>query len=232
MTLLRVEDLHVRVSGREVLRGVDLEVGPGEVHVLMGPNGSGKSTLLRTIMGLRGYEVIRGGVYFEGEPLDGLSPTERALRGIAMLYQNPPRVGVKLGYLVRKMVEKYGGDSGIAERVGILHLLDRELHRGFSGGESKRVELALTVLQRPKLALLDEPDSGVDVDSLRVIASVINDLISRGVAVLLVTHTGGIASHLAGVDRAHVMVGGRIVCSGGFDEVFERVMSSGYAGMG
>jgi len=230
VTLLRVERLRVSVGGREVLRGLDLMIRNQEVHVLFGPNGSGKSTLLATIMGLPRYEVKEGRVLLLGRDITKLKPFERAKLGIAMAFQNPPRVNVKLGYILERLVKKY--DDGILNELnalGIAHLLKRNLHHGFSGGEIKRVEMLLTLLQRPRVALLDEPDSGVDVDSLNIIGKVINKLIDEGASILLVTHMGHILRYIEHVDLAHVLIDGRIVYTGEPKEVLNIVLKKGYS---
>lgn len=228
MSLLRVEGLRVRVGGVEVVRGVSIEVGEGEVHVLMGPNGSGKSTLLRAVMGLPGYEVVEGRVLYRGLDVTGLNPSERAKWGVALMHQNPRPVSVKLSHIVGELSRLYGLPPSAVQLLGLNGLMDRELFRGFSGGEVKRVELALTIMQRPSLAMLDEPDSGVDLDSLKVVGRVINSLIDSGAGVLLVTHTGAIAEYLRRVTAAHVMVGGRVVASGDLAEILWRVRERGY----
>ncbi len=228
MPLLVLENLHVRVGSLEIVKGVSLEIDAGEVHLLFGPNGSGKSTLLRAIMGLPSYVVSRGRILFDGRDVSALRAHERARLGIALMHQNPRPVSVRFGQLVAEMSRRYGQRPDVIGKLGLDGLLDRELFRGFSGGEMKRAELALVLLQRPRLALLDEPDSGVDLPSLRVVGSVINELASGGVAVLLVTHTGLIAEHIERVRRTHVMVGGRLVASGDLHEILERLREGGY----
>ncbi|HDD33528.1 MAG TPA: ATP-binding cassette domain-containing protein [Thermofilaceae archaeon] len=231
MALLKLENLHVKVGGREVVRGVNLEVDRGEVHVLLGPNGSGKSSLLKAVMGLPGYIVSRGEILFEGRDLSQLKPYERARLGIAMAHQNPQPIGVKLSYIIKEMIKIYGSSISDLNDLGLGELVYRELHKGFSGGESKRVELALTILQRPKLALLDEPDSGVDIESMKIVGKAVNMLIERGAAVVLVTHTGAIAEYLKRVDRAHVMIDGRLVTSGELFELLKVLRYKGYSGL-
>ncbi len=234
--MLEVRGLRVVVSGSEVVRGVDLRVGRGEVHVIMGPNAAGKSSLLAAIAGLRRYKVVSGKVLFEGRDVTYLPPDERARLGIALAHQIPPVIkGVRVRDVVTALVRKYGvGNSGsLASLLRVGELMDRYLFLGFSGGERKRLELYLTSLQRPKLAMLDEPDSGVDVDSLSSIAEAIAELVRLGSSVLLVTHTGYILerlSKLCDVDYAHVMVRGRIVYSGLADEVVPLIMKHGYSG--
>ncbi|MDW8036313.1 MAG: ATP-binding cassette domain-containing protein, partial [Candidatus Korarchaeum sp.] len=182
MAMLKVENLTVRVGGKEVLNEVSLEVGESEVVALLGPNGSGKSTLLHTIMGKPGYEVVSGRIMLDGLDITDLSPSERAKLGIGIMMQLPPALrGVRLRDLLKRLSNIYGADMDhlrkFAEELRVSNLLDRELHRGFSGGEMKRVELLLLAAQSPKLALLDEPDSGVDLESLPVLGKVINEII-------------------------------------------------------
>ncbi len=231
MELLRIEDLRVRAEGRLVLKGVDLRVGEGELHVLLGPNGAGKSTLLRVIMGYPHYEVVGGKVLFRGRDLLKYKMWERARMGIALAHQYPPPVSVRLSYLVEVMARRFKSGGEVLDDLIPRQLLNRLLHHGFSGGESKRVELALTILQRPALALLDEPDSGVDVDAVKVVAKAINRLLDEGASVLLVTHTGFVAKYLKRVDKAYIMLDGRIKLTGDFDQLFELVMRRGYEGL-
>jgi len=234
--VLEVRGLRVVVGGVEVVKGVDLGVGRGEVHVIMGPNAAGKSSLLAAIAGLRKYRVVSGKVLFEGRDVTHLPLDERARLGIALAHQIPPVIkGVRVRDLVTALIRKYGvGNSGsLASLLRVGELMDRYLFLGFSGGERKRLELYLASLQRPKLAMLDEPDSGVDVDSLSSIAEAIAELVRSGSSVLLVTHTGYVLeklSKLCGIDYAHVMVRGRIVYSGLADEVVPLIMKHGYSG--
>ncbi|RLE87407.1 MAG: ABC transporter ATP-binding protein [Thermoprotei archaeon] len=231
MALLELRNLHVAVAGRRVVKGINLEIERGELHILMGPNGSGKSTLLKAIMGIPGYTVVEGEIMFEGRDMRDLKPHERARMGIAMAYQSTRPIGVTLSRLIRELCRLYGTSPADVSGLGLEELLNRELHKGFSGGESKRVELALTILQRPKLALLDEPDSGVDLESIRVVGKAINRLVERGAAVLLVTHTGIVAEYLRRVDEAHVMIDGRIVASGELPHLLREVRAKGYSGL-
>ncbi len=244
--MLKVENLHVSVEDKEILKGVDLEVKPGEFHVIMGPNGSGKSTLALTIAGHPKYKVTGGRILFDGEEIQELGPDERAKRGILLAFQVPPEVeGVKIiEFLQQVLVELKGMDpveayNLIVEKAKELWFKEEDLHRyvnvGFSGGERKRLELLQALLIEPKLLILDEPDSGVDVDSLSVISRKIDELHRKGTAILLITHYGRILGHL---DRekltVHVMKDGRIVKTGsgelvdridreGFGKIFEEV---------
>ncbi len=232
--LLDVENLVVEVHGRRVLRGVDLHIGEGEVHVVMGPNAAGKSSLLASIMGLSKYRVVEGKIVFNGEDVTNKPSYERALKGIALSYQIPPSIkGLKVKDFVSAMLSKYkcSGDYFIAKMLGVDYLMDRYLFVGFSGGERKRMELYITLLQNPKLAMLDEPDSGVDIDSINRIVGAIRMLVERKTSILLVTHTGHILDKLVdegGIDTVHLMMNGRIVFSGLPDEVIPLVFKYGY----
>lgn len=227
--VLAVEDLVVGVEDRVIVKGANMRLREGEVHVLMGPNGSGKSTLLRTIMGDPRYDVIRGSIRFYGMDITRLKPFERARLGMAMAFQSPPRLSVKTAYLLDKLAKKYGSTTpnNYIDVLRLGHLLYRDMYQGFSGGEAKKMELLTVRLQRPKLVLLDEPDSGVDVDSLARIADVINDLVESGSTTVLVTHLGHVLKFLHKINGVHVMYGGTIVYSGGVD-VIDKVLEMGY----
>jgi len=238
--MLKVENLHVEVENREILRGVDLEIKPGEFHVVMGPNGSGKSTLALTIAGHPKYRVTGGRILFNGENINELSPDERAKQGILLAFQVPPEVeGVKIiEFLQQVLVELKGIDPVeaydlIVKKAEELWFREEDLHRyvnvGFSGGERKRLELLQAVLVEPKLLILDEPDSGVDVDSLSVISRKIEELHKKGTAILLITHYGRILEHIDNQDiKTHVMKDGRIVKTGG-GELIEKIDKEGFA---
>ncbi|WP_048147998.1 Fe-S cluster assembly ATPase SufC [Palaeococcus ferrophilus] len=244
--MLKVDSIHVTVENREILRGVNLEISSGEFHVVMGPNGSGKSTLALTIAGHPKYKVTDGRILFDGEDVTGIGPDERAKRGIMLAFQHPHEVeGVRIiEFLQQVLVELKGMDPAeaydlVVEKAKELWFKEEDLHRyvnvGFSGGERKRLELLQALLIEPKLLILDEPDSGVDVDSLSIISRKIEELHQRGTAILLITHYGRILGHL---DRekmkVHVMKDGRIVKTGsgeladqidreGFARIFEEV---------
>ncbi|ASJ09055.1 ABC transporter ATP-binding protein [Thermococcus siculi] len=237
--MLKVENLHVSVEGKPILKGVDLMINPGEFHVVMGPNGSGKSTLALTIAGHPRYRVTKGKIEFEGEEITVLGPDERAKRGIMLAFQHPHEVeGVKIiEFLQQVLAEVKGIDFAeaydlIVKKAEELWFKEEDLHRyvnvGFSGGERKRLELLQALLIEPKLLILDEPDSGVDVDSLSVISRKIEELHQRGTAILLITHYGRILGHL---DRekftVHVMKDGRIVKTG-TGELVDRIESEGF----
>lgn len=219
------------MEDKRIVDGVSLVVEPGEVHIVMGPNGSGKSTLLSAIMGLGHTKVCGGRVLFEGIDVTYMPSYERAKLGIALAHQNPPEIkGVKLRDVAQAMVKKHGCSDCmlIAKTLLVEDFMSRDLFVGFSGGEKKRTELFLVMLQRPKLAMLDEPDSGVDVESVNLIARSIEMLRARGTAVILVTHLGVIAERLSRIDKVHVLVQGRIAYSGSPDVVLPVIMKFGY----
>ena len=227
--LLEVKDLSLKLGSKSILRNVSLEIDKGEVHVLFGPNGAGKSTLLKAIMGIPPYDKVEGKIVFDGKDITKLKPYERALLGISLSYQHPPPINVKLAYLLKKVREKYGSSNEMVESIIPSYLLGRDAFLTFSGGESKRVEMGISLLQSPKLALLDEPDSGVDVDSIKVIAHSIDMLREKGAAILLVTHLGYVTGYLRKIDRAHVIIRGSIVASDEFEEIYRRVIREGYS---
>ena len=241
--MLEVNDLRVSVDGKDVLNGVDLRVAPGEVHAIMGPNGSGKSTLAHVLAGRDGYEVTGGDVLFEGSSLLDLAPEERACRGVFLAFQYPVEIpGVNNTYFLKAAVNairKHRGQSEldamdflalVREKLDILHmdesLLKRGVNVGFSGGEKKRNEIFQLALMEPKLAILDETDSGLDIDALKDVAHGVNALRSPERSTILVTHYQRMLDHIV-PDRVHVLSGGRIVASGGSELALE-LESRGY----
>ena len=236
--LLVIEDLHVSVGDREILRGIDLVIDEGETHVLLGPNGGGKSTLLNTIVGLPGYRVTRGRILLRGTDLAALEIDERARLGIGIAFQRPPAVrGVKL----RQIMEVAAGGTYAAESIDALdeeldlgHMLERDVNLGFSGGEAKRSEMAQLLAQMPDLALFDEPESGVDLDNIAVVGGAINALLKgeeriaeRKRAGLIITHTGHILEFV-NADVGHVLFGGRLTCKGNPRDLIEEIASHGF----
>ena len=235
MPVLTVEGLHVSVDGKPVLRGVDLALEPGRVHALMGPNGSGKSTLALSLAGEPGYEVTRGRALLDGEDLLSLPPFERARKGLFLAFQYPPEIeGVSLREFLRLACAERG--QGFCEfhksypqaiaRLKMEGFDGRELNVGFSGGEKKRSELLQLFLLKPKVALLDEPDSGVDVDALKLIGGAICDLAEGGTAVLSITHYPRILEHVP-LSDVFVLNSGRIVEHGG-PELAHRIGEQGF----
>jgi len=237
--MLQVCDLSVSVSERPVLNGVSLSIMPGEVHVLLGPNGGGKTTLLMAVMGMPGYRVTGGRVLFFGTDITALPTDERVRRGIALSFQRPPAVrGVTVGTLVGQIVERRGNAGPSLEEfsraLGTDALLDRDLNVGLSGGELKRSELLQLLALDPALALFDEPESGVDLDSIAVVGAGMRRLLDRdGVgsakAALIVTHTGHILNEVP-ADHGHVLVRGQVVCRGEPRALFADIRAHGYEG--
>ncbi|HEX7035999.1 MAG TPA: Fe-S cluster assembly ATPase SufC [Pseudomonadales bacterium] len=230
MNVLEIEDLHVRVDGGAILRGLSLVIGPGEVHAIMGPNGSGKSTLANVLAGRPGYEVERGRILFLGRDLTALEPEERAHLGLFLAFQYPVEIpGVSNMEFLKGAVDSLHAARGqpplstvefmkrVRELAGKLHLsqefLRRGVNEGFSGGEKKRNEILQMLLLEPRLAVLDETDSGLDIDALQVVAEGVNGFRGRDNAVLLITHYQRLLNHIV-PDRVHVLSEGRIVHSG------------------
>ena len=236
---LVIEDLHVAVEDKQILRGVDLTVEPGRVHALMGPNGSGKSTLAYALAGHPRYRVTGGKVSFKGEDLLGVTPDERARLGMFLAMQYPVEVpGVSVTNFLRTAINAVRGEDvpvrefarELREQMRLLDMdpkfAERSLNEGFSGGEKKRHEILQMALLRPELAILDETDSGLDIDALRVVADGVNQLRGPGLGILLITHYTRILRYIT-PDFVHVMVDGRMVQSGG-RELADDLEASGY----
>jgi Fe-S cluster assembly ATP-binding protein len=240
MSVLRIVDLHAGIGGREILRGVDLEVAAGEVHAVMGPNGSGKSTLSHALMGRGDYEVTQGSITLDGEELLGLPTHERAARGLFLALQYPVEVpGVRLGDLLEAAIRGRGEEpDGLAARVdaeaarlGVAQqFLDRGVNLEFSGGEQKRAETLQLAVLRPTFAVLDEIDSGLDVDALRDVARRVETMtVDDNLGVLAITHYARLLQELR-PDRVHVLMAGRVVASGG-PELADKLEETGYEGL-
>jgi Fe-S cluster assembly ATP-binding protein len=229
--VLEIRDLHATVDGKEILRGISLTINKGEVHAIMGPNGSGKSTLAKILAGHPAYEVTKGEVLYEGRNLLELSPDERAREGVFLAFQYPVEVpGVSNAQFLRLAYNekrKHLGEEELdplefkdllAERAKIVEMessfMSRSVNEGFSGGEKKRNEILQMAVLEPKLAVLDETDSGLDIDALRVVADGVNKLRTPDNAVVLVTHYQRLLNYIV-PDQVHVLYRGRIVRSGG-----------------
>jgi Fe-S cluster assembly ATP-binding protein len=240
--LLEIDDLHVAVDDREILRGISLTVAPGEVHVLMGPNGSGKSTLANTLLANPAYHVTHGAIRFEGDDVTGLPTDERAARGIFLGFQHPEAIaGVSVLNFLRQALAVRKGIPDLSVLEVRLELMEwtkrlgmddrfqeRYLNEGFSGGERKRNEILQMALMAPDLAVLDETDSGLDIDALRAVAEGINEVRAAHpqLGILLITHYQRILEHLT-PDVVHVLLDGRIVATGAI-ELAERIEAEGF----
>jgi Fe-S cluster assembly ATP-binding protein len=229
--MLKIENLHASVAGKEILKGLSLQVKPGEVHAIMGPNGAGKSTLGNILAGREGYEVTQGSVEFDGNNLLTLEPEQRAAAGVFLAFQYPVEIpGVNNTYFLRSALNaqrKARGESEldsmqflklVREKLAVLHLKDELLHRGvnegFSGGEKKRNEIFQMAVLEPKLAILDETDSGLDIDALKHVADGVNALRSPQRAFIVITHYQRLLDYIK-PDVVHVLADGRIVETGG-----------------
>ena len=237
--LLEIDALRANVAGNEILTGLNLTVRPGEVHAIMGPNGSGKSTLANTLMGNPRYEVTGGEVRFLGEALDGMAPDERARQGLFLAFQYPVAVpGVTVVNFLRQAVNAVRGEEvpvrefrqELFQKMELLKV-DRDFARrylndGFSGGEKKRAEMLQLAMLQPRMAVLDETDSGLDIDALRTVADGVNALMNENMGLLLITHYQRLLNYIK-PQFVHVLIDGRIVRSGG-PELAEELEESGY----
>ena len=228
--MLSIKNLHVNVENKKILKGLDLEVGKGEVHAIMGPNGSGKSTLANVLAGRDGYDIVEGSVTYEGKNLLELAPEERACEGIFLAFQYPVEIpGVNNIYLLKaalNAIREHHGEQPLdaVEFLGIVKekmklvkmkedLLNRAVNEGFSGGEKKRNEIFQMAVLEPKLAILDETDSGLDIDALKIVAEGVNSLRNADRSIIAVTHYQRLLNYIV-PDRVHVLSEGKIIKSG------------------
>jgi Fe-S cluster assembly ATP-binding protein len=235
--MLKIENLHVSIEGKEILKGVSLEVKTGEIHAIMGPNGSGKSTLSSVIAGSEDYEVTKGNIFFKDENIEDLSAEERAHRGIFMSFQYPVEIpGITVTNFIKTAINSNLKARGlkempasemlkkIREKAKLLEIdsrfLSRSLNEGFSGGEKKRNEIFQMAMLEPSVAILDETDSGLDIDALRIVANGVNKLKSSENAVILITHYQRLLDYIV-PDYVHVLYNGKIVKSGTKDLALE-----------
>ena len=235
--MLNIQDLHAKVDNKEILKGINLSVKAGEVHAIMGPNGSGKSTLANVLAGRYGYDVTKGSVDYEGKNLLELTPEERAWEGLFLAFQYPVEIpGVNNVYLLKAAVNairKFRGETELdaVEFLGLIkekmnlvkmkeNLLNRSVNEGFSGGEKKRNEIFQMAVLEPKLAILDETDSGLDIDALKIVSEGVNSLRNEERAIVLVTHYQRLLDYIK-PDHVHVLSDGKIIKSGGPDLALE-----------
>ncbi|NBD95247.1 MAG: Fe-S cluster assembly ATPase SufC [Gammaproteobacteria bacterium] len=241
--MLKIKNLHVSIDGKEILKGLNLEIGAGEIHAIMGPNGSGKSTLGYVMAGREGYEITQGSIEFEGKDLDDMEPEERAAAGLFLAFQYPVEIpGVNNAYFLRSALNaqrKARGEEevdsmnflkSVRESLKQLKmddsLLKRAVNEGFSGGEKKRNEIVQMAVLQPRLAVLDETDSGLDIDALKLVAEGINRLRDPERSFMVITHYQRLLDHLT-PDHVHVLSDGRIIESGG-KELAKRLEAEGY----
>lgn len=235
--MLTIKNLHAKVEDKDILKGINLEVRAGEVHAIMGPNGSGKSTLSSVIAGKEDYEVTDGEIYLEGEDISELAPEERAHKGVFLSFQYPVEIpGVSVTNFMKTAINESRKAKGqeempanemlklIREKSELLEIdrkfLSRSLNEGFSGGEKKRNEIFQMAMLEPKLAILDETDSGLDIDALRIVANGVNKLRSEDNAVIVITHYQRLLDYIV-PDFVHVLYNGKIVKSGGKELAYE-----------
>ena len=253
MTFLEVKDLRVSIDGKEILSGLNLKMDKGEVHAIMGPNGSGKSTLANAIMGHPKYTVESGDISVKGESIVGLSTDLRARKGLFLGFQYPTEIsGVGYSHFLRNayntlsksLAEEQNREVFLTvrefheylnknlEAVGLdKSFLSRYLNEGFSGGEKKRSEVMQMLVLKPNIAILDEPDSGLDIDAVKAVAEAINKLIETGAGVLVITHYARILRYLKKLDYVHVVAKGKVIKSGG-RELSEELEAKGYGWLG
>lgn len=244
--MLRIENLTAEIDGKEILKGITLEIPDGEVHAIMGPNGAGKSTLSYALAGREGYEITGGSVTLNGQDLLEMEPEERAASGLFLAFQYPVELpGVGNANFLRTALNAIRRTRGEAELDAMQFLklararmkelsmpedmLKRGVNVGFSGGEKKRNEVLQMALLQPKVAIMDETDSGLDIDALRIVADGVNALRGPGFSALVITHYQRLLNHIV-PDRVHVLADGRIVTSGG-PELAHRLEAEGYAGV-
>ncbi len=236
--LLEIKELSVRVDSRQILHDVNLSIQPGETQVMFGPNGGGKTTLLMTIMGFPRYRVTKGEILLKGRDITALPLDERARLGIGISFQRPPVVrGIRTRDMVAaclKEADKPELVEELARKVNLVDFLDRDINYGFSGGELKRSELLQLMAQGPELALLDEPESGVDLENIALIGRLINDLLDKSHPIskrerggLIISHTGHILDYVS-ARTGYVMCNGRIICEGDPHEILTTIKEKGY----
>jgi Fe-S cluster assembly ATP-binding protein len=237
--MLKIEDLQVEIDGQEIVKGLDLEVGKGEIHAIMGPNGSGKSTLANVLMGHPRYEVTGGSITFQGQDVFELEPDERAKLGMFLAFQYPSEVpGVSVANFLRTAINSVREEELsptemyrlLQEKMSIMQMdpkfAERYLNEGFSGGEKKRNEILQMLMLDPKLAIMDETDSGLDIDALQVVAKGVNEMKGPEFSAVIITHYQRILRYIE-PDRVHVMLDGRLVTSGG-KELADDLEEKGY----
>ncbi len=229
--MLKVRNAWIEADGKNILKGVNLEIGKGEIHVIFGPNGSGKSTLLAAVMGLPPYKMTKGEIIFKGKDIKDEPIWKRAKMGIGIAFQTPPEINLKMNKLLEKLD---GNTKKYAKELRMEDYINRDINKGFSGGERKRSEILQIAIQQPDLLLLDEPESGVDMENIYIISKVINELLEKNKRIverrrsaIIITHTGYILDFID-ANLAHVMMDGKIICKGPPRDVLETIKKYGY----
>lgn len=231
--MLKVEDLWVSVGNKEVLKGINFSLKYGEIHTLFGPNGAGKTSFMMTLMGFPRYKIAQGKIYFKGEEITDKDVYERARLGLGISFQRPPTVR---GVTLRKLIEIMSNKEEFIEDIEKLNLsghLDRGLNDGFSGGEMKRSELLQLMVQRPDLVLIDEPESGVDIENIALVGDAINTLLGKDKvkeqkrSAIIITHTGYILDYV-NADRGYIIFDGNLVCGGNPRDILSEIKKHGY----
>lgn len=227
--MLKINNLSVGISDKKILQGIDLNIAKGEVKILFGPNGSGKTTLIKAVMGFSGYQLYGGEMFFKGRLINNLAIEEREQLGMGMLYQHPPRIrGVKLRQIARFLCPQEKKIEDLAEKLSLKSHLDRDVNLDFSGGEMKRSELFQVILQDPDFMLLDEPESGVDLENISIMGRVLNDYLKqKNKSALIITHTGYILDYIK-AEKGCVMIDGKFWCEGKPKEIFKSIKKFGY----
>ena len=237
--MLEIKNLHVKVEGKKILNGINLKFEKGKINAIMGPNGSGKSTLANAIMGNPKYEITKGKIFFNGEDITNLSPDKRAKKGIFLSFQNPSEIeGVTIFNFLRmafnnsknQKISVFDFQKLLKEKLKILKIpenfSERYLNQGFSGGEKKKSEILQLSILNPKVAILDETDSGLDIDALKIIASETNRVMNKEKIIIVITHYKRILEHLK-PDKLFVMIDGKIACEGGH-KLINQIEEKGY----
>ena len=227
--MLFIRNLSVKAGRKLILSNINLGIGENEVMILFGPNGSGKSTLLRAIMGFSGYSISSGEIIFKNKALKKLSLEERVKQGLGVMFQQPPKIrGVKLGQIAEFLCPDSQKIQGLAKKLGLTQHLARDINVDFSGGEIKRAEIFQLVLQNPDMLLLDEPESGVDLENISLMGKVLREFLSQpGKSALIITHTGYILDYVP-AEKGCMMMEGKLWCLGNPKEMFDNIKKKGY----
>lgn len=227
--LVEIKNLSVRAKDKLIIQNISLTIKKGETAMLFGPNGSGKSTLIRSIMGFSGLSIESGEIVFSGEKINNLSIEKRVNLGIGVMYQHPPKIrGVKLRQVADFLCKDKEKIKGLAEKLSLVDHLERDINLDFSGGEMKRSELFQVLLQNPDLLLLDEPESGVDLENISIMGGVLNEYLQQpGKSALIITHTGYILDYIP-AKKGCMMIDGRFWCIGDPREMFDNIRKQGY----